>query len=254
MTKPQADLKTPFGVLAIGHIPRVVGTLSTFLDGFPPTSDKVPSDIIEVRLDEMPEKSDWLNYCMSIEASELPVLLTIRLSSEGGNWKGTDESRLQMFRSALENLSSVDIELKSNIALQVSRIAKNLGKTCVVSFHDFKETPPLGDLETVVTLAQTMASVVKISTMVKTEKDIQTLQSLLGKTWKVPICVIGMGALGTRTRIVFPTMGSCMTYGYLDTPSAPGQLPSGSLVSQLRSLLPNYNQDYIIRKQVLEYA
>jgi 3-dehydroquinate dehydratase len=32
-----------------------------------------------------------------------------------------------------------------------------------------------------------------------------------------------MGPLGPQTRVEFPKLGSCFTYGYLDEPVAPGQ-------------------------------
>jgi len=42
-----------------------------------------------------------------------------------------------------------------------------------------------------------------------------------------------MGPLGPQTRIEFPKLGSCLTYGYLDQPVAPGQVPARELMRQL---------------------
>jgi 3-dehydroquinate dehydratase len=50
-----------------------------------------------------------------------------------------------------------------------------------------------------------------------------------------------MGALGKQTRTAFPKLGSCLTYGYLDKPAAPGQLAAAALVRRLKKLLPGYN-------------
>jgi 3-dehydroquinate dehydratase-1 len=72
--------------------------------------------------------------------------------------------------------------------------------------------------------------------MAKNNDDIATLEKLLGSSLDVPLCVIGMGAFGTKTRITFPAHGSCLTYGYLDAPSAPGQLSAEMLSEQLCSL------------------
>ena len=42
-----------------------------------------------------------------------------------------------------------------------------------------------------------------------------------------------MGPLGPQTRIDFPKLGSCLTYGYLDAPVAPGQVSARELMRQL---------------------
>jgi len=46
--------------------------------------------------------------------------------------------------------------------------------------------------------------------------------------------VIGMGEAWKQTRLSFPKLGSCLTYGYLDKPTAPGQESAAELVRQLR--------------------
>ena len=61
-----------------------------------------------------------------------------------------------------------------------------------------------------------------------------SLKQLLAKDWGLPLCVIGMGTLGTPTRTDFPRLGSCLTYGYLDTPVAPGQLSARARLDHLR--------------------
>jgi len=69
--------------------------------------------------------------------------------------------------------------------------------------------------------------------MVKTEEDLAILRALLAEKRPTPLCVLGMGPLGPQTRIDFPRLGSCLTYGYLDTPVAPGQVSARELMRQL---------------------
>jgi 3-dehydroquinate dehydratase-1 len=64
--------------------------------------------------------------------------------------------------------------------------------------------------------------------------DEDTLRSLLGRKWKRPLCIIGMGTAWTHTRASFPLLGSCLTYGYLDKPAAPGQIAVADLTRRLR--------------------
>jgi len=226
----------------LGEPPLVVGTLLSFpADSL---SAEVPSacDIIEIRLDHILPDPNWLERARLIEQQIYPVILTPRLKSEGGKWLGPDEERLPIFKAALENLSAVDIEFTSKIREQVCDIAKAQRKTCIVSHHDFEKTPPLAELQAIISETQNRASIVKVTTMIRDSKDIVTLRSLLANQRDTPLCVMGMGPLGTDTRITFPTLGSYLTYGYLDKPAAPGQLPAKALADQLRQRLPAYRQ------------
>jgi len=241
------------GKLNVGFVPFVVGTLSSEL-GLPLLDHEVPCDIIEVRLDEFVDEQDWVSRCEAIESIGLPVILTIRLAAEGGKWSKPDKERLPLFMQALQHVSAVDVELKSEIVAQVSTAARDAGKACVISYHDFTQTPSFADLKAVVSKAQRLGSIVKISTMVRTDSDIEILNDLLTEKWDVPMSVIGMGAQGTQTRVMFAMRGSVLTYGYLDKPSAPGQLPSSTLVESLRRFLPKYNEEFVTRKQILEFA
>jgi 3-dehydroquinate dehydratase-1 len=239
--------------LAIGEIPRVIGTLSAFSQNssHKSGSSQFPCDIVEVRLDQIADQTNWLEQCQQIEQSGPPVILTIRHQAEGGAWGEPEEHRVKLFEQALTRLSCVDVEFKSEIASSVSQVARGLNKACIMSFHDFEKTPNFEELRSVVSEAEKLGSIVKISTMIKSEKDLETLAALLSAPRNAPLCVIGMGAKGTHTRISFAAMGSCLTYGYLDRPMAPGQISALNLVEALRKTLPKYNDDFVSRKQTL---
>jgi 3-dehydroquinate dehydratase-1 len=219
----------------------VVGTLTSF----PPdlgASYAAACDLVEVRLDHMLPDPDWLERSRGIERQIQPVILTPRLKSDGGKWPGSDEERFPVFKAALETLCAVDIEFTSKIRDQVCALAKTAGKVSIVSYHDFDKTPEASQLRAVISEAQKQASIVKITTMIRDKKDIDILRSLLSNKSDVPLCVMGMGPLGTDTRIMFPTLGSYLTYGYLDKPAAPGQLPAKTLTAQLQQRLSTYRQ------------
>src|SRR5665213_1985784 len=216
--------------LLLNQGPQVVGTLSS-LDG----SFRGGCDIVEVRLDKTSRPADWLARCQAIEDGGTPVLLTVRLRSEGGDWETDDHRRLKIYEQGLAKLSAVDVELRSTICAAVAKEAKRLGKVCIVSYHDFQGTPPLGELASVVAKAQEIGTVAKISTRIRSEADVAILRSLLERKWDQPLCVIGMGEEWRQTRVLFPTLGSCLSYGYLDQPTAPGQWPAAELMRQLQS-------------------
>jgi 3-dehydroquinate dehydratase len=47
-----------------------------------------------------------------------------------------------------------------------------------------------------------------------------------------------MGRAWSKTRVLFATLGSCLAYGYLDRPTAPGQMSAAQLVRRLRRASP----------------
>jgi 3-dehydroquinate dehydratase-1 len=232
MSKASVLFRTAATALAVGPVPRVVGTLSTL--GF---KGHIAADIVEVRLDKIARRADWLKRCTALQSSGKPVLLTVRLRAEGGNWEADDDQRLDIYKQGLQELAAVDVELRSAISGQVAREAARSKKASVISFHDFQKTPPLRDLCALVKKAHKIGSIAKISTMINEASDVEVLRSLLRRRWDKPLCVIGMGRAWSTTRIEFATLGSCLTYGYLDKPTAPGQMSATELVRRLRRRL-----------------
>jgi len=198
-------------------------------------------DIVEVRVDligayepHSPHTEPvWLKHAQAIEKRGLPVVVTARLAAEGGKWKQPDELRLALFEGAFQHLAAGDIELRSPILEQVSALARQYKRGLIVSHHDFGRTPPLEELRVIVDKASRFGTVAKVATMVRTEEDLAILRALLAEKRPTPLCVLGMGPLGPQTRIDFPRLGSCLTYGYLDTPVAPGQVAARELMRQL---------------------
>ena len=76
----------------------------------------------------------------------------------------------------------------------------------------------------------------------KTEADIRTLLSVCTRfAPKKLMTVMGMGPLGTLSRLVGPLFHSCLLYGYIGTPTASGQLPYRDLQERIRALYPRYD-------------
>jgi 3-dehydroquinate dehydratase-1 len=221
------------GSVTLGPTPRVVGTLSTAAGLQEFDAQQTACDIVEVRLDRIgAETTDWLTQCRAIS---MPAILTIRLAAEGGEWRRPEAERKHLFAQALENFPAVDVELQSALLPELTEKARKHGRAVIVSFHDFNRTPPVEELSRIATDAVKFASVVKIATMITDEADVEALKTLLARGCGVPLCVIGMGPMGTASRTLFPKLGSCLAYGYLDVPAAPGQLSAEQLLEQLRS-------------------
>ena len=224
--------------MMLGAIPRVVGTVSQ-----PDTLAQLAAgtnrdcDIVEIRLDLIsPTTQHWMEQARAIEACGLPVIVTIRLSEEGGQWKYADETRIPLFEAALRQFTAVDIELRSPILKQVSALASSHQRALIVSYHDFQTTPASDELKKVMARAANFGTVVKIATFTKTEEDVASLRTLFHENCSAALCVLGVGPLGPQTRVEFPGLGSCLTYGYLDAPVATGQVPARDLMQQLKAL------------------
>lgn len=212
----------------LGLVPKVVGTISRRDTLVTPSA--FPCDIVEVRLDLLgADVPDWPEQIRNIEAGGVPVIVTIRLANEGGEWTQPDDARLPLFETALQNATAVDVEYRSPLMKKVSALACRHQRALIISYHDFDRTPPLAELQQVIRTAANYGTVVKIATLTKTEDDVATLRALFAEQCSASVCLLGMGPLGPRTRVEFPQLGSCLTYGYLDVPIAPGQVAASQL-------------------------
>jgi len=220
LVRPQ----TRFGPLTLGLAAKVVGTISRreTLDQPGP----FPCDIVEIRLD--------LIGIVPLRPLQQPTIVTIRLASEGGKWTKPDEARLPLFVTALQQATAVDIEYRSPLMKQVSALACKHQRALIISYHDFDKTPPLAELQQIIRTGANYGTVVKIATLTKTEEDVATLRALFAEQCSASVCLLGMGPLGPRTRTEFPRLGSCLTYGYLDVPIAPGQVSASQLKESLQ--------------------
>ena len=186
-------------------------------------------DIVELRLDLI-GTGHWLEPAKAIEAQGVPVIATLRLASEGGQWTQPDAERLPVFEAALSTVTAADIEFRSPLLEKVSAFAASHQKALIISYHDFERTPPVADLRQVIRKAANYGTVVKIATLTQTEADLAALRELFTEQCSASVCLLGMGALGPASRTTLPRLGSCLTYGYLDAPLAPGQVAAAELL------------------------
>ena len=219
--------------LQLGRVPRVVGTIITskYLHDWAKNPRKLPCDLVELRVDGFPDEPNWLEMGQRIEQFGTPVFATVRLANEGGKWDRGDRERWSLLEAAIRHLSGADIEVRSELARDVSELCGALRKLAIFSFHDFQATPPNGFLEKILVRAQELKGIGKIAATANNPEDVELLRRLLRRDWGGPICVIGMGPFGRETRLHFPLEGSFFSYGYLDTPGAPGQFSATELTS-----------------------
>jgi 3-dehydroquinate dehydratase I len=215
--------------------PRIVGCVAT--EAALRRYSKAPPpdcDWLEVRLDLVGFcGGQWANLCSDVQKRGRPVLLTIRSTREGGQWRGREADRLALYEAGLRSVSAVDMEIGAAALGKMAKAAHALGVRVVGSFHDFKGTPGRARLRTVESKGRRLgADIVKIATTVRTSADLSRLFALPAEATG-PICVLGMGDRGAISRVALPCAGSCLAYGALDAATAPGQPTCRQLAKDL---------------------
>ncbi|HTL48676.1 MAG TPA: type I 3-dehydroquinate dehydratase [Verrucomicrobiae bacterium] len=155
-----------------------------------------------------------------------PTLATIRSAREGGGWKKPEKKRLELFEALIPHVDAVDVELSSGaLAKKVAAAAHRKNKAVIVSYHDFKRTPPDRELRRLFRRASALgADIVKIAAMARTSEDVRRLARFTVEHSEKNIVTIAMGRQGTVSRILFPALGSLITYAPWGKATAPGQL------------------------------
>ncbi|MBP7830770.1 MAG: type I 3-dehydroquinate dehydratase [Kiritimatiellae bacterium] len=221
------------GPLAIGRIPRIVGTAVSAKTLDAAARIAWPAfDLLEIRADRM--DAEWQRGARLLREAGIPLLLTVRSALEGGNWRGAEAKRKRLYLSNLGAVDAVDVEIRSRAMKTVARAARRRGRLVIGSFHDFDGTPSMAVLRRIVWRGRAAgAHVVKIATHLGSEADLDRLLDLLAES-REPLCVLGIGPRGAAARVRLARAGSCLTYGYVDRPAAPGQPSCRDLARKLR--------------------
>lgn len=202
-----------------------------------------PFDLVEARVDLFEGQQlgrEPAEACASLESSGTPVLVTIRSAAQGGGFAGPETTRLALFADALRVASWVDVEDDAPIAADVAALAaRRANAQLIVSHHDFQTTPPLPELLAVVARCQSVApnAIAKVATTLRDDADRAVLRRLLSQRPR-RTAVIGMG--DEAFRIELAAAGSLLAYGFVGTPTAPGQTSAESLHARLLAASPAY--------------
>lgn len=220
--------------IELGKSPKIAGVITgTVTQAALRRAKKDGADLLEIRVDTFKDRSEaTLSKAFKrAAATGLPILLTIRSKREGARFTVSDEERKKLFLQLIPLSDAVDIELSSVKLLKtVVDTAGKKRKKVIVSYHNFKETPTRKKLEAVTAKARKAgAQCVKIATMARSQKDLKVLASVLST--EKDMIVIAMGRYGVASRVLFPFLGSLLSYGAIagKASTAPGQLQLGSL-------------------------
>ncbi|MEA1924773.1 MAG: type I 3-dehydroquinate dehydratase [Candidatus Altiarchaeota archaeon] len=202
--------------------------------GSEPSSELDYADLLEYRVDLSPDKG--LKYLggelQKLSRHGKPIILTNRSRTEGGEFKGSEDERINLMKSLLDYVNYIDVELSTGDHLRDMLIkkAKDKGIKSILSFHDFSETPSGAWIESILEKELALGDMAKVAFKVNNPWDILSLYQTCLK--------MGEGS----NRIIAIPMGSPLgrIAGFLfDVPifysgdMAPGQLSA----RQTRELL-----------------
>ena len=180
-------------------------------------------EYIELRFDSIPP-SEVTNESLSQLRSQLPdckLIATIRNIENFGNYTGSEKERLALFRKVVRYVDVLDVEFKADeIREEVICLASEFNKKLIVSYHNDFNTPGRDRLEeTLVNMAEVKSDHIKYCTRVQNTGDAFRLMDLLSDSPHLigdkSVTMIGTGAQGSITRLMFPLLGSRLRYCYI---------------------------------------
>lgn len=157
------------------------------------------------------------------------------------------DERIERLTKALPYAKYVDIELSS---LEKKESAqpyqkffeelKNSPALPIISFHDFQSCPSDSELHALLKqMMQHSPAISKIAVTTSQKSEIEQLSDLCKNhpASLAPLAIMGMGTYGKESRLRLLSEGSALNYGYLCTPTAPGQCSVRELSSEKAKLL-----------------
>jgi 3-dehydroquinate dehydratase type I len=194
------------------------------------------ADLFEVRIDLIGK--DWQKTAVNLQK---PWLACNRRREEGGNWQDSEDLRIKELLMALQaGATIIDLELATPGLKDIVPAIKTKAE-CLISWHNFKETPQLDALKDIVSRQIAAgADTCKVVTFANKAEDNWTVLRLIHEFPEKRIVAFAMGEKGLASRILCPLTGGDFTYAAISkgTESAEGQLTVKELYEIYRMVKP----------------
>ena len=196
--------------------PRLVGVIASLPDLRRAMGMRQPPNLFELRLDQLVR----VIHDVEREISRLrsPLIITARHPHEGGANNLSLQQRRTLLTRFLPHADYIDIELRSVVALRpLLALAKQRKIGRIISFHDFQSTPAPRILVAKARAAEAHgASIFKIATRIDRPLELGRLLDLMANpNTRVPVSAMGIGHLGSISRVLLARAGSALIYGSL---------------------------------------
>lgn len=183
--------------------------------------------LFEVRIDIIGD--GWQELVKQLHK---PWIACNRSANEGGSWENDEARRVDELLKATElGADMVDIELRTTNLAKTMPLIKRRTK-CLVSLHDLKGTPPLGEMREIVQRQlEAGADVCKLVTTAQSSEDNIAVLQLISSFPETKIVSLAMGRLGLASRLLCPLVGGDFTYASIEKgkESAAGQITVADL-------------------------
>lgn len=192
------------------------------------------ADILEFRIDQFHFAN--LGSIASIkDSTHLPVIFTLRKRSQGGEFSGDEQERLQMIKKLIA-LRPAYIDLEYDLRDYYDEIMAMSPETKLIcSYHDFEHN--LKDFHSLLEIMRHGAvAIYKIAAIAYSTIDALRMLKFIRDTRKKGIQIVGIsiGDYGLPTRVLGPIFGSAITYAAVSDnhKTAPGQLTVEELLQR----------------------
>lgn len=207
-----------------GARPKLVGVIASHADLRVALKMQRPPDLFELRLDSLWPVSNQLEK--NIARLRAPVIITARDPRERGIGKLSRQQRLDLLMRFLPLAKYVDVELASaGVFKTLLGDARKRRVRRILSYHNFKSTPPSRSLSARARLAKALgADIFKVATRTDTPAAIARLIDLMMNCdVDLPKSAMGIGKLGPISRLLLARSGSVLNYAAITHPNVEGQ-------------------------------
>jgi 3-dehydroquinate dehydratase-1 len=200
------------------------------------------ADYLEIRFDFL--KSSEIDAAIKItESIKSRAVFTLRPPREAGRFQGSEEERIVLLkRLSIAEPMLLDVEyftIKHNDEL--ADFLTSQRTPILVSWHDFKCTPPNDQLRHILNQLRMYSNFAKIVTTAKDLEDAFRMLELYEGITGIELIAFAMGELGVISRILCTMAGNApFTYAAVGGNTAPGQ-PELTYMRRLFDRINSFN-------------
>lgn len=176
------------------------------------------ADLLEIRLDLTGPISSEEAKTMFHDIP-VPLILTVRSSSEGGMFRGSPKEWWDLLQPLLPHATYIDVEREFR---DFAPVLRERGKKVIASYHT-GSMPDGGALEAIREELSSYGDIPKIVVSPGSGDDVLTLLSFTLHAGK-PIITSTMGARFSFARLMLPFFGSSFLFCHAGRPVAEGQV------------------------------
>ena len=177
------------------------------------------ADVLEFRIDAL-ENPNFKDIKHAVDELNFPMIITNRIQSEGGSFKGSEEERVELLKQCSDLVDYVDVELQTDDR-HIKEIGEGSAKT-IISYHDFEKTPELEEIYYIVEKEKELGDIAKVALMPNSLDD--TLKVLAILSHYDDTIAISMSELGSYTRVMASKFDSPITFAAGRDVTASGQI------------------------------